>query len=53
MTQDLNDIVKKIDKGIKEAIKKTILDHKRTGHSIVISRNGKIIEIPPAQIKTS
>jgi hypothetical protein len=40
----------KIDFGVKTAIAEAILEHKKAGHSIVISENGKIVEIPPEDI---
>ncbi len=44
------DLFDKIDFGVKMAVAEAILEHKRAGHSIFISENGKIVEIPPGDI---
>ena len=36
---------------LKEAVREAILDHARTGDSVVIYKNGKVIEIPARKLK--
>lgn len=45
-----NDLTAKIDAGMKAAVAKAIEEHRRAGRSIVVSRDGKIVEIPPEEI---
>jgi hypothetical protein len=35
-----------LNRGVREALK----THKRAGRSIVVSRNGKVVHVPPDQI---
>ena len=39
-----------IDKAIEEAVRQAILRHKKLGESIVICRDGKILELGPDEI---
>ena len=46
-----NDLFERIDFGIRRGVARALAEHKKAGKSIVISKNGKIIEIPPEKIK--
>ena len=37
-------------KALREAVAKTILDHKKTGDPIVVWKNGKVVWIPASQL---
>ena len=39
------------EEALKKAVADTIADHKRTGHPIVIWRDGKVVRIPADQIE--
>jgi hypothetical protein len=39
------------EKALKKAVTDAIADHKRSGNSIVIWRNGKVVKIPADQIE--
>jgi hypothetical protein len=43
--------LEKFDIGVKLAVKKAILEHKKEGRSIFVSKNGQIIEIPADKIQ--
>ncbi len=45
-----NDLTAKIDAGMKAAVAQAIEEHRLAGRSIVVSRDGKIVEIPPEEI---
>jgi len=38
------------EKALKEAILEVLLDHKRTGHPVVIWRNGKVLKVAASQL---
>lgn len=38
------------EKALKEAVRGVIEDHKRTGHPVVIWRNGKVAKVPAGQL---
>ncbi|MBI4368124.1 MAG: hypothetical protein HY588_01880 [Candidatus Omnitrophica bacterium] len=44
-------LIKKAEAALKEAVREAILDHARTGDSVVIYKNGKVIEIPARKLK--
>lgn len=46
-----SDLFERIDYGVKKAIRNAILEHKEQGRSIYISKDGKVVEIPPAEIE--
>lgn len=39
-----------IDKALKQAVRKAILQHKRAGNPIVVWRDGKIVWLKPEEI---
>jgi hypothetical protein len=39
------------EEALKEAVAEVIADHKRTGDPIAILQNGKVVHMPPDQIK--
>ena len=41
----------RIDLGVRRGVAQALADAKRDGHSISISRDGKIVRIPPEQIE--
>ena len=40
----------KAEKALKQAVLKTMIDHKRTGDPIVVWKNGKVVWIPANKI---
>jgi len=44
-------LIKMAEAALKEAVREAILDHARTGDSVVIYKNGKVIEIPARKLK--
>ena len=40
-----------IDSALKEAVRKTLLHHKRNGNSVVTWQDGKVVWIPADQIE--
>lgn len=46
-----SDLAARIDYGVRKGIANALLEHKKAGLPIVVSENGKIIEIPPDQIE--
>ena len=44
------ELMKKIKQGIEEGVARALEEHKRAGRSISISKNGKVVEVPPDQI---
>jgi hypothetical protein len=46
-----NDFFNKVDFGVKRGVARALAEHKKAGKSIVISQNGKIVEIPPEKIE--
>ena len=45
-----NLLSEQINQGVQKAIKKTIERHRKLGESIAISKNGKVIILPPEKI---
>jgi hypothetical protein len=43
-------ILQAIDNGVKRGVRAALREHKLLGHSIVIWRDGKVVEIPPEEI---
>lgn len=48
--EDFN-LSERIDYGVRKGVAKAFLEHKLTGHSIVVWKNGKIVEIPADEIE--
>lgn len=48
--QEFFDIV---DKGVRRGVAKALLEHKRAGRSNLVSRGGKVVEVPPEEIQVS
>lgn len=48
-TQKIN-IVRRIEIGVRRGVSKALEEHKRLGIPIVVSRDGKIVTIPPEDI---
>ncbi len=48
MTSD--EIQAAVAKGMCEGVQRALAEHKRMGRSIVVERDGKIVEIPPEEI---
>ena len=45
------DLLDRIDKGVRASIAHALAEHKKAGRSIVVQRKGKIVEIPPEKIR--
>lgn len=43
-------LVAKAEKALKEAVAKTIEDHRRTGDPIVVWKDGKVVKVPSEKI---
>lgn len=48
MTSD--EIQAAVAKGMHEGVRRALAEHKRMGRSIVVERDGQIVEIPPEEI---
>ncbi|MBN1684418.1 MAG: hypothetical protein JW855_03155 [Gammaproteobacteria bacterium] len=46
-------ITERIDQGVHLGVIRALAEHKKAGRSIVVWKNGKIVEIPPEKIKIS
>lgn len=44
------EVMERIDKGIRRAVARALLKHKKEGWPIVIWRDGKVVEIPANEI---
>ena len=42
---------RRIEAAMQVGVARTIAEHKRAGHSIAISRNGKVVIVPPEKIR--
>jgi hypothetical protein len=40
----------RIDYGVKAGVREALIEHKKANRSIVVSKNGKIVHIPPNEI---
>ena len=40
-----------VDEAVCQAVREAVLEHVRAGRSIVVERNGKIVWLPPAEVK--
>lgn len=49
--EELRELSQKILKGAQQGVNNAIEEHRRMGRSIVIMRDGKIVEIPPEEIE--
>lgn len=45
-----NEIQAAIAEGMRVGVQRALAEHKRMGRSIVVERDGKIVEIPPEEI---
>lgn len=45
------EILERVDLGVRRGVAKALAEHKKAGRSIFVSRNGKVVEIPPEQIQ--
>jgi|GEM_PF-1348243 len=45
------DLLERIDYGVRRGAAYALAQHKKAGKSVVISRNGKIVHIPPEEIE--
>ena len=45
------DLFEKIDFGVRRGAARALARHKKLGNSIAIWQNGKVVKIPPEQIK--
>jgi hypothetical protein len=50
--RESEELDRKIDAGIKQAIAKALEEHRRQGRSIVVWKDGKIVTVPPSEIPT-
>lgn len=52
MSDDINklDLHERIKFGVRRGVARALAAHKKAGQSIVIWRDGKIVEIPPEEI---
>ncbi|MBI1977262.1 MAG: hypothetical protein HYS55_00755 [Candidatus Omnitrophica bacterium] len=44
-------LVKLAEAALKEAVRGAILDHAKTGDSVVIYKNGKVLEVPARKLR--
>lgn len=51
MTLTGKEILERFDIGVRRGVARALAEHKKAGRSIVVSKNGKVIEIPPDQIQ--
>ena len=40
-----------VSRAMRVGVQRALAEHKRMGHSIVVSRDGQIVEIPPEEIQ--
>jgi len=45
-----DDVLRKIDIGVRRGVARALEEHRRAGRSIVVWQDGKIVWIPPEQI---
>ena len=45
------DITKRMAAGIKRGVSKALERHKKLGESVVILKDGKVVEVPPEEIE--
>jgi hypothetical protein len=45
------EIGERIDQGIREGVAKALMEHKKAGRAIAVWKNGRVIRIPPDQIR--
>ncbi len=45
-----DDVLRKIDIGVRRGVARALEEHRRAGRSIVVWKDGKIVWIPPEQI---
>jgi hypothetical protein len=48
--RDEAELLQAIDAGVRDGVRAALLAHKRAGRSIVIWRDGKVVELPPEEI---
>ena len=41
----------KAEMALKEAVRKVIIEHKRTGDPLLVWKNGKVAKIPPQKLR--
>ena len=46
-------MLRKVEKALRIAVAKTIEDHRRSGDSIVVWKNGRVVKIPASRIPRS
>ncbi len=46
-----NDLNEKIEFGVRRGVARALAEHKKAGRSIVIWRDGKVVQIPPEDIE--
>jgi len=39
-----------VDRAMREAVRQALVRHKRLGESIIVWRDGKVVELPPEEI---
>lgn len=49
--KDLTDLFKRIDFGIKRGVAEALAEHKKSGQSISVWQNGRVVKIPPEKIQ--
>ena len=47
--RSINLLQKKAEKALKEAVRRVVKEHRRTGEPLVIWQNGKVKLVPPTQ----
>jgi len=47
---DEDEVLRKIDIGVRRGVARALEEHRRAGRSIVVWQDGKIVWIPPEQI---
>lgn len=52
MSTQSEELDRKIDAGIKQAVSVALEEHRRMGRAVVVWKDGKIVTIPPSEIPT-
>jgi hypothetical protein len=47
-----DELDRKIEAGIKQAVSEALEEHRRMGRAIVVWKDGKVVTVPPSEIPT-
>lgn len=48
---DNQELMRRIDLGVRRGVARAIAEHKKAGRSIVVWRDGKVVKVPPEDIQ--